>query len=422
MRERLYLIFNIVYKHLSYKRKQTILVIAGVAVGSMVMILTFALANGIISDIKNKIIDISPLITVKGEKVNEKERLLVKSTPYSGDKYYISSKIVPDEKKEIKPYTQIISLIDSIKGIDAVSPNVITRGVIRYRTLDRQCLIKGIIPAREKRIAKLAENIKTGSLEELSYNPDGIILGSGLAKKIKAGYSDMVNVIGEKGISYTLKVVGTFSSGFSQVDNNNAYVNLKLAQNIMNLNSNVVTSIGIHTTSLETVNSTAKTVSEITGYKTETWEEANANLISLFERNNNITLFLVVFVFVVAGFGIANVLITLVLQKRQDIAIMKSFGLSKNSVIMIFILEGLFIGLTGSLIGEIAGHFLTNFISSIPFSYGESAVVKSDHIVTVQTVFSYIITVLFSVVVSIISSYGPAKKAAVLNPVNNLRV
>ncbi len=422
MREKLYLIFNIVVKHLSYKRKQTILVIAGVAVGSMVMILTFALANGIISDIKNKIIDISPLITVKGEKINEKKRLLFTSSPRSGDRSYISSRIVPDEKKEIKPYTQIISLIDGVKGIDAVSPNVIMRGVIRYRTLDRQCLIKGIIPARESGIARLVENMKTGSLEELGYTPNGIILGSGLARKIKAEYTDMVSVIGEKGISYTLKVVGTFSSGFSEVDNNNAYVNLKLAQNIMNMSSNVITSIGIHTTSLEAVDNIAKTISEVTGYKTETWEAANANLISLFERNNNITLFLVVFVFIVAGFGIANVLITLVLQKRQDIAIMKSFGLSKNSVITIFILEGLFIGLTGSLIGEIAGHFLTNFISSIPFSYGESAVVKSDHIVTVQTSFSYIITVLFSVVVSIISSYGPARRAAALNPVNNLRV
>jgi lipoprotein-releasing system permease protein len=422
MKERLYLIFNIVLKHLSYKRKQTILVIAGVAVGSMVMILTFALANGIVSDIKNKIIDISPLITVKGEKVNEKERLLVRSSSHSDDKYYISSRIVPDEKKEIKPYTQIISLIDGVKGIDAVSPNVITKGVIRYRTLDRQCLIKGIIPDRESGIARLAENMQTGSLEELSYTSNGIILGSGLAKKIKAGYNDMVKVIGEKGISYTLKVVGTFSSGFSAVDNNNAYVNLKLAQNIMDLGSNVVSSIGIHTTSLETVNNIAKNISEVTGYKTETWEQANANLISLFERNNNITLFLVVFVFIVAGFGIANVLITLVLQKRQDIAIMKSFGLSKNSVIMIFILEGLFIGITGSLIGEVAGHFLTNFISSLPFSYGESAVVKSDHIVTVQTTFSYIITLLFSVIVSGISSYGPARRAAALNPVSNLRV
>ncbi len=422
MKERLYLILKIALKHLSYKRKQTILVIAGVAVGSMVMILTFALANGIISDIKNKIIEVSPLITIKGEKVKGKERLLMASSPYSGNKFYISSRIVPDEKKEIKPYTQIISLVDDIKEIDAVSPNVITRGVIRYRTLDRQCLIKGIIPEREANIANLAKNIETGSLEELSYTPNGVILGSGLAKKIKTKYHDIVKIIGEKGIGYNLKVVGTFSSGFSAVDNNNLFINLKLAQNIIGLSSNVVTSIGIHTISVEDVNSVAKTISNLTGYKTETWEEANANLISLFERNNNITLFLVVFVFVVAGFGIANVLITLVLQKRQDIAIMKSFGLSKNSVVLIFILEGLFIGITGALIGEVAGHFFTNFISSLPISYGESAVVRSNHIVTVQTSFSYLITIVFSVIVSVISSYSPARRAAKLNPVNNLRV
>ncbi len=422
MKEKFYLILNIAFKHLSYKKKQTFLVIAGVAVGSMVMILTFALANGIISDIKNKIIEVSPLITVQGEKVKGKERLLLTASPYSGDKFYITSRIVPDEKKEIKPYTKVISLVDNIEGVDAVSPNVITRGVIRYRTRDRQCLIKGIIPQRESGIANLAEKIDIGSLEELGYTPNGVILGSGLAKKINAKYGDIVRVIGEKGSGYNLKVTGTFTSGFSAVDDNNLYINLKLAQNILELGSNVVTSMGIHTVSIQSVNSIAKTISDITGYKTETWEEANANLISLFQRNNNITFFLVVFVFVVAGFGIANVLITLVLQKRQDIAVMKSFGLSRKSVILIFIFEGLFIGISGSLIGETAGHFLTNFISSIPFSYGEGAVVRSSNIVTVQTTFSYVITLVFSVIVSIVSSYGPARRAAKLNPVNNLRV
>ena len=157
------------------------------------------------------------------------------------------------------------------------------------------------------------------------------------------------------------------------------------------------------------------------GYKTQTWEEANANLLSLFQRNNNITFFLVIFVFVVAGFGIANVLITIVLQKQRDIAVLKSIGVGIRSLEMVFLAEGMLLGITGALLGCAAGHYLTSLISALPISYGPSAVVRGNHIVTVQKPVYFIVTSLFAIVVSAISAYGPARRAARLKPVDILR-
>jgi len=421
MKEKLYFILSVVRKHLLFKKRQTILVIAGVAVGTMVMILTFAITNGIIFDIKNKIIEVSPLITVKGEKVQSKKHLLYSSPNYSNNKFYIESRIPPDEKKEIKPYKQIIALLDGFKQIDAVSPYVYSRGVLRERTLTRQCFIKGIIPEREKNIANLSKKIISGSLSELEYTSNGILLGSGLARKLNAKYHDLIQLIGENGQVYNLIVVGTFDTGFSAVDDKNVFINLKFAQNIKGYSENVVSAIGIHTNSLDDVNKISKQISALTGYQTETWEEANANLLILFERNNNITLFLVVFVFIVAGFGIANVLITIVLQKRHDIAIMKSIGLSKRSIEMIFIIDGLILGIIGTVIGAFAGHYLANFISTLPINFGDSAVIKNDHLVTYQTTISYFITAFFSIFVSAVAGYGPARRAAKSNPIEILR-
>ncbi len=422
MNSKLYLIFSIVKNHLAFKRKQTVLVIAGVAVGAMVMVLTFAITNGIIYEIKSKIIEVSPLITVKGEKVIPKRHLLFGNDNYNSESLYvIKSRIAPDNKNEIKPYMQVVSVLDNIKDIDAVSPYVYTRGVLRLRTLTEPCFIKGIIPEREKNIANLSRKIETGSLEELAYTPNGILAGNGLADKLKAKYHDIIRLIGENGQVYNLILVGTFSTGFSAVDDHNIFINLKFAQNIKGYPDNIVTAIGIHTKTLDEIDPLAKLISRITGYKTETWEQANANLIDLFERNNNITLFLVIFVFIVAGFGIANVLITIVLQKRQDIAIMKSFGLSKRSIEMIFILEGLILGLVGTVIGETAGYYLANFISTLPISFGKGAVVRSDHLVTYQTAFSFIITAFFSIAVSIAAGWSPARRAAKANPVDVIR-
>lgn len=414
-------VISVSFHHLLSKKKQTILVITGVAVGAMVMILTFALTQGIIDEIQNKIIEVSPLISIKGEKVHGKERLILKSSPNSSEHFYISSRIIPDEKKEIKPYTKIISILDAIKEIDAVAPFVQTQGVLRYRTLYRPVVVKGIIAQRERKIAKLEKNVVKGNLEELDYTKDGIILGSVLAKKLKCGYHNLVQLTGENGKIYNLKVVGIFSSGFTATDENLCYVNISLAQRINNFANNVVSGIGIHTVSLEVVNQVSPVIEYLTGYKTQTWEEANENLITLFKRNNNITLFFVIFVFIVAGFGIANVLITIVLQKQKDIAIMKSMGVSNNSIKLIFLSDGMILGIIGAVIGMIAGYLLTNFIASLPFSYGESAVIRSEHIAMTQTVKSYIIVAVFSTLISAISSYIPAQRAAKLKPVEILR-
>ena len=419
MKEKLYLILSVVKNHLAFKKKQTFLVVAGVAVGAMVMILTFAITNGIIFEIKSKIIEVSPLITVKGEKVVPKEHLLFSNK--NKNNYYIKSRIPPDNKNEIKPYMQVVSQLDSIKEIDAVSPYVFARGVLRLWTLTKPCFIKGIIPGRERNIADLSKKIETGSLAELGYTTNGVLLGSGLAKKLKATYHDIIQLIGENGNIYSLVIVGTFSTGFSAVDDHNIFINLKFAQNLKGYPDNVVTAMGLHTGTLDEVDPVAKLVSRVSGYKTETWEEANANLIDLFERNNNVTLFLVIFVFIVAGFGIANVLITIVLQKRTDIAIMKSFGLSKRSIEAIFITEGLILGLVGTIIGEVAGYYLAGFISTLPISFGEGAVIRSDHLVTYQTAFSFFITAFFSIAVSIAAGWSPARKAAKSNPVEVIR-
>jgi lipoprotein-releasing system permease protein len=421
MIEHIRFILSIAVKHLSGKKRQTILVIAGVTIGSMVMILTLSLGEGIVQDIKDKIIETSPYIVITGEKILPKETQLYHAPADSSIVYSMVSRVKPNEKKQIKPYPETMAMLSSVKNINGAAPFVFTRGVLRYHTITKQGLIKGIVPSLEIRVGNLESKVVTGSLNELSFTKDGVLLGIGLSKKLKAGYHNIISITGESGKVFRVRVVGTFASGFGAIDDNNAYINLALAQQLNNVPENAVSGIGIHTVSLDVVNETSMLLQKMTGYKTETWEETNENVITLFKRNNSITVFLVLFVFIVSGFGIANVLITIVLQKQNDIAIMKSMGVSRRSIESIFVIEGIILGIIGALLGGLAGHLLTNLISSLPISYGESAVVRNDHIVTVQRAYFYLLTTVFSIVISAVSSLGPARRAARLNPVEILR-
>jgi lipoprotein-releasing system permease protein len=407
--------------YLSGRRRQTILVTAGVAVGAMVMIVTFALTNGIIESIKEKIVNVSPHITLKGEKVRGKERILMGGSPFSTDHFFMASRIIPDEKKEVRPSTAVISLLETVNGVDAVAPFVQTQGVLRKAKLFRQVLIKGVIPAREASIGNLMRNIVSGTLAELAFTPDGVLIGAGLARKINASYRDLLRLTAENGKVYTLVVTGIFASGFGAADDNNAYVNLPLAQAIKGFQTNVVSGIGIHTTDVSRVEPLAREIERLTGYQAETWQEANENLLTVFTRNNNITLLLVVFVFIVSGFGVSNVLITIVLQKQKDIAVMKSVGFSIRSIEGIFLAQGLMIGLIGTVLGLIGGHEMARLIESLPISFGEEAVVRVKSITVLETPLSYVVTACFSVVVSALASYSPARRAARLRPIEILR-
>ncbi len=418
--EHLRFVLSIAVRHLKGKKRQTLLVIAGVTIGSMVMILTLSLGEGIVQDIKDKIIETSPYIVITGEKVVPKETLLY-SADDSSVVYSMLSRIRPNEKKQIKPYGETMAKIASVSTVNGAAPFVFTRGVLRYHSVAKQGVIKGIVPALETQIGNLGSKVVTGSLNELSFTKDGILLGKGLAKKLNAVYHSIISITGEGGRVFRVRVAGTFATGFGAIDDNNAYINLALAQQLNNVPENAVNGIGIHTTSLDAVNETSQRLRTLTGFKTETWEETNENTITLFKRNNSITVFLVLFVFIVSGFGIANVLITIVLQKQNDIAIMKSMGVSRRSIESIFLIEGVILGIIGALFGGIAGHLLTNLISSLPISFGENAVTRNDHIVTVQRAYFYVLTTLFSVVISAVSSLGPARRAARLNPVEILR-
>jgi lipoprotein-releasing system permease protein len=400
------------------KRRQTLLVILGVALGSMVLIVTFALTDGIIADIEEKIIAASPLITVKGEKLLAKPRNLF---PDSAGRAIIVSRIIPGEKKEVKPYPETVAAVKAVPGITAASPFVQTKGVLRKGKLFRPVLLKGVLPAEEAQIANLDKNIVAGSLSELGFTPSGILLGQGLARKLRADYHDLVRLTGQNGRVYILTVTGIFASGFGAVDDHNAYLNLPLAQTLAGFGGAEVTGIGVHVSDPSAVAPLARQIEYLTGYRTESWQEANENLLTLFRRNNNITFMLVIFVFLVSGFGIANVLIAIVLQKRRDIAILCSLGFGRSSIVGIFLAQGLIIGMIGTAIGLLAGHLSSNLIAHLPISYGESAIVRGTHIAMRQSAHAYLLTALFSVLVSGFAAYGPARRAARLSPVEILR-
>ncbi len=412
---------RIAWVHLRERKRQTVLTALGVAVGSAMMITTIAVARGSSQNVFTKIIDIAPHITIGADRVVPPvPDNLIGMGPASFS--IVSKEVTTDRKVVIKNYAEVLRAIAPVREIVDVSPYVSSKLLARNKTRFSPCIAKGVVPSREADMASLRKNLlEPNALEELAWTPNGILLGGMLAEKLRVGYRDRVVLVSKTGMEYPVMVVGRFRSGFNEKDKREAFVNLALAQRMESLPSNTVSGIGLRIADINRADLLAQRIQHLTGYKTESWSETNRNVIAFYSRNGTITLVLVGFVFVVAGLGVASVMTTIVLQKVKDIAIMRSMGVQRSSITKIFMLEGLMIGIMGVLLGSPVGHLTCQLVESIRFAPSTAGVISADRITMLETPDAHAIVIVFGVLITVVSSVGPARRATSYLPVRVLR-
>ena len=412
---------RIAWVHLRERKRQTTLTVLGVAVGSAMLITTIAVAGGMSRNVVNKIIDIVPHVIVSADRVEPlvPDNLIGIRNNLLG---FVKKNVTIEEKETIKNYPDVVGRIRELGTVEVVSPYVISNLIARNKSRFTSCVAKGVMPQKEAGIANLSSKLlDPNALNELSYTPNGILVGNLLAEELNVSYHSRFLLISQTGEEFPVTVVGRFSTGFNAKDKQEAYINLALAQRIEEMPANAVTAIGLKTADVGFAREVAALVERQTGYESESWDETNRNVIDFYNRNGTITLVLVGFVFVVAGLGVSSVMTTVVLQKVKDIAIMRSMGIQRRSITGIFMAEGLIIGLLGVSCGAPLGHFICRMIASIRFEANTAGVLQSDRINLHETPEAYVIVIIFGIFISVISAFGPARRAAGYVPVKILR-
>ena len=407
--------------HLRERKRQTILTALGVAVGSAMLVTTISVSRGSSSNVIAKVIDTVPHVLISAERVVPlvPENIVSKQR---GRVAMVTKNINLDEQQVIKNYTGVVESIRRVEELRSISPFVLSKLLARNKTRFTPCVTRGVVPHLEAEIAGLQKNLlEKNSLEELAYTPNGILVGDLLAKKLNAGYRDRIVLVTKNSEEFPVTIVGRFSSGFNAKDEREAYVNLALAQRMEGISSNSVSGIGLRTAFVERASLTAAKVQTLSGYKSESWDETNRNVIEFYNRNAMITLVLVGFVFIVAGLGVSSVMTTVILQKVKDIAILRSMGMEGRSITRIFMLEGFMIGVLGVIIGSPIGHVNCHLVYSIRFEASTAGVLKSDRINIIEMFDAHLIVIVFGILIAVLSSWNPARKATRYMPVRILR-
>ena len=397
------------------RRRQTIVSVLGITLGVSFFLAISAMMRGSENDFMQRLVDNSPHVTVYDEYRNPRQQPVQIAFPTAiADIHGMKPRT---ELRGIRQYKEKLALI--ARRTDLQIAAVLQGQVIAsFAGMTRGVSITGVKPEQMKNVSRIEDYFVTGSLDSLSANPSGIIIGVGLADKFQLKMGDKLSITSPSGTIHLMKIVGLFNTGTTNYDESQTFALLNRVQNLLE-RPNVANRLILKLQDPQRSAVVAHQIERELGYKTQSWQEASQDLMNLVLIRNLIMYSVVSAILLVASFGIYNVISTVVLEKTKDIAILKSIGFEARDIERIFLIEGAILGLIGSIFGSLLGLTLMYGLSRIaiksPFNT-TSAFLPID-----WSTDQILIAIAFAMLSALFAAWLPARKGGRVRPVDILR-
>ncbi len=411
-------------RYLKAKRKSTFISIitfistAGVTLGVMALIVVLAVMTGFEEDLKEKILGTNAHI------------------------------IVIRNGAPMEDYQAVIKKLLDYKGVEAATPFIYNQVMLSSGKNVSGVVLRGIDVASDRKVTRISKSIVEGNIDCLDPKTGqgpgttpGLMVGKELAKHLNLSLGDTVNVISPMGNITPLgmmprmkpfKVTGIFNTGMFEYDSTLAYISLDQAQRFFDLGDTVTgIQLKVKNAYLYHTGELARRINHDMGvdYYARDWMQMNKNILFALKTEKVVMFVILTLIVLVAAFGIASTLFMIVMEKTRDIAILKSMGATATSIMKIFVLEGLIIGVIGTVIGVASGLIIAlnlepiiNFIEKIT---GENFFSKDiyylDHFPSMVVPSDVVLISVTAVLISFLATLYPAWQASRMLPAEALR-
>ncbi|MDH4163190.1 MAG: lipoprotein-releasing ABC transporter permease subunit [Nitrospirota bacterium] len=334
----------------------------------------------------------------------------------------------------VKDASALQAQVAKVPHVTATTPFIINQVMLAANERVQGVVVRGIDPRTEGNVTDLKKNMKEGSLEALEVEGKllpGIIVGEDLARKFGATTGDtitMVNPIGEESVMGMVpkmrkfQLVGIFDAGMYDYNTGFVYIALPEAQKFFNMPGRV-SGIQVRVDDIYQAAQTADAVQASVGYPyyTRNWIEMNKNFFSALKLEKIGMSLILAVIIIVASFNIIGTLTMIVMEKSREIAILKSMGATERSIMNIFMISGLIIGLVGTVIGAVLGYGAVTVISRSGLISLPKDVYQVGHLPLAITGYDILFISLMALGISFLATIYPAWQAARQDPVEVLR-
>jgi lipoprotein-releasing system permease protein len=311
----------------------------GIALGVMILITVMSVMNGFESELRNRILGMTPHV------------------------------IVGDRRGGLKDWEGFSKQLLKRPDVVAAAPFIQTQGMLRAHGLNQYGFVQGVDPAKEAEVSIVADHMREGALDSLKAGEWNIVLGDKLARNLGLFIGDKVTVIVVEGTNVSpagilpryrrFTLTGTFEVR-AEMDSSLALIHYKDTQKLLRMGDNV-TAVRLK---VDDVIQASKIAAQIRfgldgRFFVSDWTYTQGSLFKAVKMEKAMMFLLLTFIIAVAAFNIISTLVMVVTEKQSDIAILKTYGATPNTIMGIFMVQGGLNGVIGTAIGVLLGVLLS---------------------------------------------------------------
>jgi len=392
----------------------TAISVFGVSLGVMVLVVTRSVMGGFHFDIQRMIVD------SQGEVQIQSRGLLAN-------------------------YPAVAKRVERVPGVAAATPYALAAVMVQYQGHAVYPQLAGVDPASFGRVTNLRQYLKIGSLDDL--DDDSVILGVALADSLGVSVGDEIEIYspliiqkysnsGEIFLPRAVRVVGIVEFGHQQLDTSTVYGTLRLVQDLYDLDTNVH---GLYVRLRPGLNedegaqrinaALASDPAMPRDLHARSWQDSWSDFLWILALEKNMTSFMLFIIVIVAAFSVTSSLLISVIRKTREIGLLGALGARPIEVAACFCVQGLFIGVLGTILGLGLGFgalaIRNDVVLGIARLFERADVLRRfyqfSQLPAHTSAEDVVVTVVLTIVVSTLAGLLPAWRAARLKPVEALR-
>jgi lipoprotein-releasing system permease protein len=371
--------------------------VAGIALGLMALITVLSVMNGFEGELKLRNLGITPHVLVQKKS---------------------DANFTPDSFKQIK------GVIGSALQIDS-------EGIVQSATGLTGVMFQGIQPEVMQDLSIIAENMAIGRLSDLHKGEYGIVIGRALSIKLRLRLGDSTRLIssensyfGPFGRIYSQRVfhvVGIFDLG-SALDDKAVFMHIDDAARLLRSKTATLAQTRLFLADAFDYKSVVQTL-EAQGYSSTNWRDQQGVLFDAVKMEKNMMSLMLLLIISVAAFNIVSALVMVVTEKQGDIAILLTQGMTRNNIMSIFLFNGIYNGIKGTVIGVAAGVLLVTQINNVIKLFNFPIYLSPDGqgVPTDLQWQQVVFLIVTSLILCFLASLYPAYRAVRVNPADALK-
>ncbi|MBY0277332.1 lipoprotein-releasing ABC transporter permease subunit [Candidatus Binatia bacterium] len=388
----------------------------GVAIGVMVLCIVMSVMTGFEEDLRDRILGFNPQI------------------------------VLLSHGGTVRDYPQVVDTVRQAPGVTAAAPFVYGQAMISSDNSVAGAVVRGVEPGHASDVVDVQKHLKDGSTAQLgtpmtvrtivdgkdeSLQVPQVLIGFELAKTLGVGVGDWINMMSPLGSPTAVGMVprvkrfgvgGIFDSGMYDYDSTIVFMSMADAQRFFEIGEKA-TGIEVKVDDIDAARVIARDLEQRVGYPyfARDWMEVNRNLFVAFRLEKFIQFIVLMLIVLVAAFNIAATLVMVVMEKRKDIAILKSMGATNLAIAAIFVFKGAVIGILGTVTGIVGGLGGAALLERYQFIELPKDVFYVSTVPVRIYPENFALVAVAAIAICVIATIYPARQAARLAPVDVIR-